>query len=88
MFHLRNHPGKKLAVTFDSAASDNYVRPADRKLLTNVEPYSGPPVLLPDADELAPIEQGQLPLSNNFSTQAKNAKILKNLRSASLFIDG
>ena len=66
--HASSSPVTTVDITFDSAASDNYIRPKDKDVLRKREPYQGPPVMLPDADTLAPFEKGQLPLSENFST--------------------
>ena len=46
----------------DSAASRNYWRPNDVECLTNMTHYTGPSVVLPDADTLAPSHQGLINL--------------------------
>jgi len=81
-------PGQKIDITIDSAASDSYIRPEDKALLKNIEPYTGTPVLLPDADTLNPIEQGQLHLHPEFSSTASTSTVLDKLKSASLLSVG
>ena len=61
----------------DSAASKHYLREEDQRVLTNVKTYDGPPVTLPDADQLTTTKQGSLPLSSRLSTNAKRATISK-----------
>ena len=38
----------------DSAASKHYFHPEDKTILKNLISYTGPPVTLPDIDQLAP----------------------------------
>ena len=44
---------KTVDLTIDSAASDNYVRPKDAHLLSNVCRYNGIPVTLPDVSKIS-----------------------------------
>jgi len=68
----------------DSGTSKNYWRPQDISCLTNVRPFIGSPVTLPDCSQLKPSQQGTLPLSANLSLSAKTATVLPHLTSASL----
>ena len=77
-------PTQTIVAKGDSAASKNYWREEDIKILSNVQPYSGQSVILPDGDLLAPSQKGLLPLSNEFSNEAKEATVLKALKSSSL----
>ena len=51
----------------DSAASQHYIRPEDKACLSNILPYNGPSVILPDADKIAPSHQGDITISNKLS---------------------
>ena len=69
----------------DSGASSHYLTIDDaKKCLGNVKPYNGPPVTLPDSGEISPTHEGQLPLSEKLSNQAKRATALPALKSSSL----
>ena len=68
----------------DSGATSHYVRPQDSQCLTNPKPYSGPSVLLPDADSISPSQQGTLTLHHNLSSHAQVGTVLPQLRSSSL----
>ena len=46
--------------------------------------YSGPPVILPDAETLSPSQQGTIHLSNTLSSSSQKTTVLPHLRSASL----
>ena len=72
----------------DSAASHHYWREEDKKVLDKIEPHAGPSILLPNNSTISVTSQGQLPLSESLSTQAKNAMILPGLKSASLISIG
>ena len=72
----------------DSAASHHYWREEDKKVLDNIESYSGPSVLLPNNSTIAVTSKGQLALSSTLSSRAKNAMILPGLKSASLISIG
>ena len=79
---------KKVTVKFDSAASSHYVRPEDAHILDDVKEHRGPSVTLPDDRAIAPSHQGILPLSNNFSKEAKTATVLPKLQSSTLLSMG
>lgn len=84
-------PEKKshsIDITIDSAASDNYLRPQDAPILTDIKPHSGPPVILPDDDRIAPSHQGKLPLHEECNDTARTGTVLPNLKSASLLSVG
>ena len=68
----------------DSGASNHYWRPQDTHCLTNLRQYSGPSVILPDADTLSPSQQGTIDISPGLSSLAQTATVLPNLRSSSL----
>ena len=72
----------------DSAASHHYWREEDKQILDNIEPHDGPSILLPDNSKISVTSQGQLPLAESLSPQAKNAMILPGLKSASLISIG
>ena len=83
------HNIKKLLQDFaimkgDSGATSHYVRDQDKACLTNLTPYSGPSVLLPDADSIPPSQQGTLTLHHDLSRQAQVGTVLPQLRSSSL----
>ena len=77
-------PPPHILVKGDSAASKHYWREEDEKCLENVTPYSGPSVILPDADTIAPTKRGIIPLSNKLSTAAQTTTVLPKLKSSSL----
>ena len=77
-------PNTTVVAKADSGASQNYWRPEDCQCLTHIQSYSGPSVTLPDADQLAPSEQGLISLSNKLSVTARRATVLPALKSASL----
>ena len=68
----------------DSGATSHYVRDQDKACLTNPTPYSGPSVLLPDADSIPPSQQGTLTLHHDLSRQAQIGTVLPQLQSSSL----
>ena len=64
----------------DSGASRHYIQPEDSTILTNVQPYKGPSVRLPDNSAIEPSNSGTLPLSSTLSTQAKQATVFPKLK--------
>ena len=68
----------------DSAATSHYVRPEDKECLTSITKYSGPSVMLPDADKIAPSHQGVLSIHKDLSQAAKVGTVLPQLKSSSL----
>ena len=84
----RMKPEQCVMAKGDSAASHHYWREEDKKVLDNIESYSGPSVLLPNNSTIAVTSKGQLALSSNLSARAKNAMILPGLKSASLISIG
>ena len=72
----------------DSAASKNYWREEDIQFLTDIKPYRGPSVTLPDGDILKPLQKGMLPLSSQLSSKATEAIVLPELKSFSLILLG
>ena len=68
----------------DSGASRNYWRKQDTKCLTNVQPFTGQPVTLPNKETIVPTQQGKIPLSSKISVSATKATVLPDLKSASL----
>ena len=72
----------------DSEASRYYIRPADSSILSNIQPYKGPSVCLPDNSAIEPSHSGTLPLSSTLSTQAKQATVLPKLKNTSLISIG
>ena len=66
----------------DSAASSHFIRPQDRKCLSNIKPYTGPSVTLPDADKIETSHQGDLSLHPALSTTASTGTILPKLQSS------
>ena len=79
-----HHPQNIIIAKGDSAASKHYLKEKDSSVLSNIRPYSGTPVTLPDTDEIAPSNKGFLPLSNKLSQEAQTATTLPQLRSSSL----
>ena len=73
----------------DSAASDHYFRPEDSACLEDITTTaSHQPITLPNKKQIYATDQGILPLSNNISKQGRTAKILPELKSASLISIG
>ena len=68
----------------DSAATSHYLRPQDKECLTDITNYSGPSVMLPDADKISPSHQGTLNIHDDLSSAAKVGTILPQLKSSSL----
>ena len=68
----------------DSAASHHYWRPEDAMVLTNRRPAPETQVVLPNMETISSQEQGLLPLHASLSKQARQAKVLSGLGSASL----
>ena len=64
----------------DSAASHPYWREEDKMVLDDIEPHSGPSILLPNNSTISVTSQRQLPLSESLSSQAKNSMILPDLK--------
>ena len=60
----------------DSAATSHYIRPQDKACLQQIKPHVGPPVTLPDADQIKPSHQGSLNLNDKLSKEAKLGTIL------------
>ena len=77
-------PPPNIIAKGDSAASQNYWREEDEHCLQNIRPYSGPSVVLPDADTIAPTKKGSIPLSTKLSPSAQTTTILPQLKSSSL----
>ena len=75
---------RKVIVKCDSAASSHYWRDEDIDVLTQVKPYKGHRVTLPNNTQIAPAKKGLVPISNAFSDQARTATNLPALKSASL----
>ena len=72
----------------DSGATSHYVRSQDKECLTNVTPYSGPSVLLPDADKISPSQQGTLNLHNDLSRHAQVGTVLPQLKRLIIIVVG
>ena len=72
----------------DSAATNHYIRPQDQACLTDIKNYTGPSVLLPDADAIPPSHQGSLNLHKNLSLEASIGTVLPKLKSSSLLSMG
>ena len=69
----------------DSVASDHYFRSEDSDCLDNITATkSSRPISLPNKSKIFATEQGILPVSNDISIQGRTAKILPELKSASL----
>lgn len=68
----------------NSAASKSYWREEDIKCLTNIQPYTGHLVTLPNADMIAPSHKGVFQLSTKLSETAREATVLPALKSSSL----
>ena len=81
-------PPKTVIAKGDSAASNHYWRLQDMDTLTNVKSAPGPTVTLPNLTTITSTQQGQLPLSQKLSHQAKQAAVLTDLHSASLISFG
>ena len=79
-----HHPQNIIIAKGDSAASKQYWKENDSRVLSNIRPYSGPSVTLPDVDEISPSNKGFFPLSNKLSQEAQTATMLPQLRSSSL----
>ena len=76
---------KKLVIAKgNSAASQNYWRPEDKFVLSNMKKCEGPTVILPDGDTLNATKQGKINISPHLSSAAQNATVLQNLNSSSL----
>ena len=68
----------------DSAASAHYWRDIDMNVLSNIKPYLGASVTLPDNTKINPAKQGLVPINKKFSKMARTATNLPELKSASL----
>ena len=68
----------------DSGATNHYIRTQDKAILKNIVNYSGPSVLLPDADKISPSHQGALNIHQDLTNAACVGTILPNLKSSSL----
>ena len=68
----------------NSYAKLHYWREKDTTCLKSINPYSGPPVILPDEDTLEPENQVILSLSNKLTKKAKITNKLPNLRRSPL----
>ena len=75
-------------MTPDSASSDNYVRPQDSKVLSNLHIYHGQFVILPDKTKVASTHGESFPLSINFSDNSKMGTVLPQLSSKTLLSMG
>ena len=72
----------------DSGASRHYIWPEDSTILTNLQPYKGLSVRIPDNSAIEPSHSRTLPLSSTLSTQAKQATVLPKLKNTSLISIG
>ena len=72
----------------DSAASDHYFREEDTDCLENIIETIGKSITLPDGSQIQANRKGLLLTSTSLSTQTREAKILPNLKSASLISIG
>ena len=72
----------------DSAASKHYWRNADIAVTTNVLPFQGTPVTLPDSNAINPKYKCTIPLGPAFSKKATTATNLPQLKTASLVAVG
>ena len=68
----------------DSAASYNYWRTEDTPALRDIHEDHGPPVGLPDSNNIDGTKAGYLDLSDKLSDDAQRARILPSLKSSSL----
>ena len=62
----------------------HYWKDEDKNILLDTQKCTGPPVNLPNSENIYATQQGNLPLSKNLAKKAKIAKILPELRSFSL----
>ena len=72
----------------DSGASDNYIRPTDEYVTSQVTHQDGPSVKFPDASNSKSTKSAVLPLSSQLSTIAKTGHILPNLKTSTLLSTG
>ena len=83
--NVENSSHKKFVIAKGySAASQNYWREEDKHCLTNIRPYTGTSVILPDGDTLTANQQGIINISSKLSKLAQRATVLKNLTSSLL----
>ena len=75
---------KHIVAKGDSGASNHCVRPQDSHILNDTIIEHGPAVQQPDNSTLKSSGSGQLPLSDQLSTNAKKAIALPNLKNSSL----
>ena len=69
----------------DSGATSHYLTIDDtRACLNDIQSYTGPAVMLPDAETISPTLKGQLSLSTKLSKTAQAATVLPALKSSSL----
>ena len=73
----------------DSGATSYYLTMNDtRVFLNDIQPYTGPAVMLPDAETISSTLKGQLSLSTKISKIVQAATVLPALKSSSLILLG
>jgi len=68
----------------DSGASDHYIRKQDSDILSNLRPITSKPITIPNGSTIRATQSGMLPFAAELSEYARRAKILPELKSASL----
>ena len=81
---LQNLASKLVITKGNSRASKYYIRPNDVGILMDLKSFKGQSVTLPDNLTIAPSHIGQLPLSSQLSSKAKQSTVLPQLKNASL----
>ena len=72
----------------DSGATRHYWRVEDANYLRKINTNNNTTVMLPNSKEISSTAQGQLPLSNQLSQNAKDSIVLPDLKSSSFIALG
>ena len=68
----------------DSGASDHYMRMQDANILSDLKNITSKAIIIPDGSTIQATQSRILPFAPELSQRAKRAKILPQLKSASL----
>ena len=87
--HLYCEPNKRKPACIakaDSGASNHCWREEDKNILTNLHKEDDHPVKYPDFTTINDNQIGYIPISQYLLTSAQKARVLKDLKSASLIL--
>jgi hypothetical protein len=83
-----HNKNKAIFAKADSAASDHYFRDEDRHVLKDIHSITSGPIILPNQTTIKATSSGILPISSELTPEGRTAKILPDLRTASLISVG